>query len=541
MQPYQIEEFKSSLPYQGWIPCFDKVNLPSIEAMVRRKVQADMINKKSEREYETHYIRNFNYLYKKKFTEFVTWIFKLEKFIANGYTITPKDHSELQKYKAADFPFWYPTTYSNSTTPVKKRIKRMTDKIGQDKLRKKRIESLNKLIEATLDPKLWSDQKYQELKVDLCKTFTEHNFWGPYLNELIKLGTVPKEAFELLVNYSPEGKSDRFDRIYAWALQIAYPKVHPEILKALVGIEGFARNPEDRFWKVIFDKSFGLNHMIIRAHDFTEAYGKAADLYMRLCLANKGVLPDDMTIRVQHLDEKEVLKIIEIYRKKSELKDDAKWERVRSNFEKRNNDPNRYIFNYSIPRLRFLYSRYFNKDEGRELDRNGIFTITSLIDFERPTRFEMAYDMGLDFRKSDEYRDYRPDLANMDELIAGFRSYEENSGHVEMEKARIAHDSRKHKIDINGLKIDLGIVDSDDRPDRKPYISETKIDDSRFEIKPVVSQKVANSDVRAYKLKKQIEKARESAKKTFSVTDDASTASVKPKGRKTQRKAKETD
>lgn len=476
MKPYHEYDFRSMLPKQDLIPYFESLELEKIIRKAKSRSDPEYCAQKkiTLRPYNIEY----KDIYKARYTAILKVFYRIEEKLINRESLTYPEIRSLKAYKGLGYKFWFDANYSDRNKLVQKTVR----KLGRDGYKSKRIAKLNQIIEEVNEISAWTETKYQDLVSDLAESKSERNFWAPFLNELIKSGVIPQEAFELCLNFHSEYPISRFQRIYAIALQKAFPDLPASLVIGVMGKGGYARDPKVQFYKVIFDKDFGFNHLILYANDYTEAFGKATDLYMRICLFSKGVIPKDISIRIQHISVPQMAQIVKKWLSSTKREKGSDYEKaVKSRLQGRGDKNQTFLF-AAYPKLQFQYIRDHVEEELINLRSHNVTPIHCILDVVKNKSHTYANDLGLDYRLSRDFQEFRPDIEWMDKRMSELSKYENNSDIKEMLLMKGKGYLQREGKDIESERVSLGIPSHQDT--QNPAGVDEVINYEDFLIKP---------------------------------------------------------
>lgn len=152
----------------------------------------------------------------------------------------------------------------------------------------------------------------------------EREAFRQFLEALLAENAIPIEILASIPDKAPVVGKTRFDQLYDACMFLAFPEYRPIVKERAFGP---LADPLMRLWRVLFPKSMGLSHVIIRATSYQEAFALACDYACRLSLRMFCRIPADLAIRVIFMSDKAASRMLDIRhavrdatRKKSNLK-----------------------------------------------------------------------------------------------------------------------------------------------------------------------------------------------------------------------------
>jgi len=142
--------------------------------------------------------------------------------------------------------------------------------------------------------------------VEKMASSKEQEWVREFLTNLILNDTIPLELLKLIPTRAAEVGRTRFDQIYEIAMLAAFPGYSPKVVEELT----YEQDPDIKVWKVILPAEYKINHVMIRARSFQEAFALGCDYACRANLRVNHKIPKDLTIRVSRVSNDTMLKTI---------------------------------------------------------------------------------------------------------------------------------------------------------------------------------------------------------------------------------------
>lgn len=145
----------------------------------------------------------------------------------------------------------------------------------------------------------------------------DRDFFRKALADLVLNNVVPVELLDSVPSPPAGVGKTRFDQLYDAAMSLVFPEYRKGTIRRLLG-EG-APDPEIRIWRAIFPDRFKVDHVLLRAHTYQEAFALACDWACRRSLHQFGKVPVDLTVRVMFMSEsalRRFLSLREVNRRK---------------------------------------------------------------------------------------------------------------------------------------------------------------------------------------------------------------------------------
>lgn len=133
----------------------------------------------------------------------------------------------------------------------------------------------------------------------------EKQYLAHLIGMMLMNNSIPIDLIDTVPSSPSEVGKTRFEQLYDAAMSVAFPGYREETLERLLGPNSKITE-KTKIWRIVFPQKFKIEHVLIRADSYQEAFALACDYACRASLRTHGRIPSDLTVRVMFVTEKAI-------------------------------------------------------------------------------------------------------------------------------------------------------------------------------------------------------------------------------------------